>query len=228
MKIIEMKNVSKTYIDGKKNETHALKMINLSVENGDFISIKGSSGSGKSTLLHIIGCLDTPSSGEYYYMGRKVRELTVKELAEIRNKNIGFVLQDYGLIEKNTVMENIILPLWFAGELTSKEMRKKARDMLDGFGMSSYENKLVRDLSGGEKQRVAIARALVTNPSVIIADEPTGALDYHSAEIVMNILKEQNDKGRTIIIVTHDDDVAAICKEHYIMKYGELKKEIVN
>lgn len=225
MKIVEMKNVSKTYIDGKKNETNALKNINFNVESGDFIAIKGNSGSGKSTLLHIIGCLDAPTIGEYYYMGRNANELTLKELADIRNKNIGFVLQDYGLIEKNTVMENIILPLWFAGELSAKEMRKKAREKLDEFDMSSYENKLVKDLSGGEKQRVAIARALINNPSLIIADEPTGALDYHSTEIVMNILKEQNEKGRTIIVVTHDDDVAAICKERYVMKYGELKKE---
>ena len=185
----------------------ALKGINLSVEKGEFISIMGPSGSGKTTLMNIIGCLDTPTSGEYFLHDQLVNDLNEDELARIRNKEIGFVFQSFHLLAKNSALNNVMLPLKYAG--TEKNLaEKRAKEVLDQVDLSDRINHGPSELSGGQQQRVAIARALVNKPSILFADEPTGNLDSKTGDDVMNLFKKLNSEGQTIILITHEEDIA--------------------
>lgn len=221
MAVLNLKNIGKIYNKGKPNSCEALKNINLEIERGDLMAVIGESGSGKSTLLHILGCLDTPTSGEMYFDGNKVNFKSTKKLASYRSEKIGFVLQDFGLILGETVLENVCVPLLFSKTPFAK-MRKQARDSLDLLGIGKLANKRVDQLSGGQKQRVAIARALAGDPEIILADEPTGALDSRTSSEIVNILLELNKNGKTMIIVTHDPKIARLCRRAVTISDGCL------
>ena len=206
---------------------HALKGIDLEVEAGEFISIMGPSGSGKTTLMNIIGCLDTPTSGEYYLNEQLVNELDEDSLARIRNKEIGFVFQSFHLLAKNSALDNVLLPMKYAGaNMTDAAIR--AKFVLDQVGLSDRINHGPSELSGGQQQRVAIARALVNKPSILFADEPTGNLDSKTGEDVMNLFKELNEEGQTIILITHEQDIAKQSKRTITIRDGliEMDKQI--
>jgi len=205
--ILELQNVNKIYqIDSQKLEV--LKGINLKVKKGEFIAIMGPSGSGKSTLMHIIGCLDTPSSGKVIFENRNVAQLSETQLAQIRNQKVGFVFQAFNLIPRTTALANVELPLIYKG-LPEKERKLLAKNALEKLGLASKIYHFPNQLSGGEQQRVAIARALVTQPLIILADEPTGNLDSKAGEEIIKIFKDLNKSGNTIILVTHDKDIAS-------------------
>lgn len=207
MSFIEIKNLKKIYNANKSIEVEALKSINLIIEKGDFCSIVGVSGSGKSTLLYILGCIDKQTEGTYLLEGKNVSKMSENELAQIRNKKIGFVLQDFGLIEEETVIENVRVPILFCKDKNLiRNFRNKAENLLKDLGIENLKDKKVNLLSGGQRQRVAIARALINDPELILADEPTGSLDTNTAQNIMNIFKELNKSGKTIIIVTHNMD----------------------
>ena len=203
---------------------NALRGINLSVEKGEFISIMGPSGSGKTTLMNIIGCLDTPSSGEYELNGSLVSKLEDDELARIRNKEIGFVFQSFNLLAKNSVLENVMLPLKYAG-FEKSEAVKKSNEVIDKVGLSDRLAHTPAELSGGQQQRVAIARALVNKPSIIFADEPTGNLDSKTGKEVMTIFKELNASGQTIILITHEESIANQSNRIITIKDGLIKSD---
>lgn len=205
--MIDLKNIYKIYSDGD-SEIRALDGINLHISKGDFVCIVGSSGSGKSTCMNIIGCLDIPTSGEYQLNGTDVSTMTEKELAHVRNRELGFVFQQYNLIPKLTVKENVELPLLYKG-LKPHERSEMAQAALERVGLGDRGRKLPAQLSGGQQQRVSIARALAGNPPVILADEPTGALDSRTGREVLDFLKELNREGTTIVLITHDNTIAA-------------------
>ena len=221
--IINVKDIKKSYIVGTQ-EVNALRGINLSVEKGEFISIMGPSGSGKTTLMNIIGCLDTPSSGEYELNGSLVSKLEDDELARIRNKEIGFVFQSFNLLAKNSVLENVMLPLKYAG-FNKSEAVKKSNEVIDKVGLSDRLAHTPAELSGGQQQRVAIARALVNKPSIIFADEPTGNLDSKTGKEVMTIFKELNASGQTIILITHEESIANQSNRIITIKDGLIKSD---
>jgi len=225
--VIRLVNVSKVYISPGGVETWALRNINLTVKRGEMLSIMGPSGHGKTTLLYIIGTLEKPTSGKVYIDGVDTSNLSDSELAVLRNKKIGFVFQQYNLINRMTVEENIELPLIKLG--VPRQMRRKLIEdaLLRVGGELSWLSKRPTQLSGGQQQRVAIARALVTNPSIILCDEPTGALDSKSTEVILDILKKLNDMGHTIIIVTHDYNVASIANKILLIKDGMIVGEKV-
>ena len=204
--IISTKDIKKSYKVGPQN-VHALKGINLSVEKGEFISIMGPSGSGKSTLMNIIGCLDTPTSGNYLLNNKQVSSLTDDELAKIRNNEIGFVFQSFHLLPRNSAFENIMLPLKYAG-IKKDEAITLCNKALDQVGLSDRAEHSPSELSGGQQQRVAIARALVNKPSILFADEPTGNLDSKTGNDVMALFKQLNSEGQTIILITHEESIA--------------------
>jgi len=204
--IIKTSNLKRSFQVGSE-KVEALKGINLSVEEGEFLSIMGPSGSGKTTLMNIIGCLDTPSSGTYFLNDKLVNELSDDELANIRNKEIGFVFQSFHLLGKNSALNNVLLPMKYAG-IKEDEAILRAKDVLEKVGLTDRINHSPSELSGGQQQRVAIARALVNKPSIIFADEPTGNLDSQTGTDVMNLFKELNDQGQTIILITHEEDIA--------------------
>lgn len=212
MSLIEMKGVNKVYGHAKTAQTHALKDINLKIEHGEFCAVIGPSGSGKSTLLHIIGCLDTATSGEYALNGAKVDEMSEKERALVRNQSVGFILQSFGLIEDRTAEENVITPMLFSKAIPYREMRKRAIRSLERTGIAHYARKLVTQLSGGERQRVAIARAITMDHDLLLADEPTGQLDTQTADGIMEMLMQLNDEGLTCVIVTHDAKISSYCR----------------
>jgi len=191
-----------------RESLHVLKGLNLHIKEGEFVSIMGSSGSGKSTLLNIVGLLDGYDSGEYYLNGQLIENLDERKAAILRNKFLGFVFQSFNLISYKTALENIALPLYYKG-IKRKERQVIAMKYLDKVGLTDWANHLPGELSGGQKQRVAIARALVTNPKVVLADEPTGALDSSTSQSVMELLKEINDEGMTVFVITHEEDIAA-------------------
>lgn len=199
-----------------------LKDANLSIDKGEMVAIKGSSGAGKSTLLHIIGCLDKPTSGSYLLNGQDVSQLSLSKLAEIRNASFGFVMQHFALIEEDNALQNVATPLLFAKARRS-QMDARAMEQLRNVGMEQMANKRIATLSGGEKQRVAIARAMVNNPEIILADEPTGALDRANTEKIVQLFQQLNEKGKTIIIVTHDDFVAQSCRRIVTIADGVIK-----
>ena len=221
--IINVKDIKKSYTVGTQ-EVNALRGINLSVEKGEFISIMGPSGSGKTTLMNIIGCLDTPSSGEYELNGSLVSKLEDDELARIRNKEIGFVFQSFNLLAKNSVLENVMLPLKYSG-FEKSEAVKKSNEVIDKVGLSDRLAHTPAELSGGQQQRVAIARALVNKPSIIFADEPTGNLDSKTGKEVMTIFKELNASGQTIILITHEESIANQSNRIITIKDGLIKSD---
>src|SRR5210317_1682308 len=205
--MIVFKNVHKSYPMGKES-LHVLKGLNLDIQEGEFVSIMGSSGSGKSTMLNIIGLLDGHDEGEYYLNGQLIEKLDEKKAAILRNKFLGFVFQSFNLINYKTALENIALPLYYKG-IKRKERNKIAYEYLEKVGLTDWADHLPGELSGGQKQRVAIARALVTKPKVVLADEPTGALDSVTSKQVMELLKDIHDEGMTIVVITHEEDIAA-------------------
>ena len=204
--IIETTDLKRNFKVGSET-IQALKGVNLSIDKGEFVSIMGPSGSGKTTLMNIIGCLDTPTSGSYYLNNQPISELNDNELAMIRNKEIGFVFQSFHLLAKNSALDNVLLPLKYAGK-NSNESLIRAREVLGQVGLSDRINHGPSELSGGQQQRVAIARALVNKPSILFADEPTGNLDSQTGNYVMDLFKELNKQGQTIILITHEDDIA--------------------
>ena len=204
--MISTENLEKHYEVGPE-KVFALKGINLSIDKGEFVSIMGPSGSGKTTLMNIIGCLDSPSKGNYILNGKLVSDLSDDDLAQIRNKEIGFIFQSFNLLARNSALSNVLLPTKYAG-MNEKESLSRAKEMLELVGLSDRTDHAPSELSGGQQQRVAIARALVNKPSIIFADEPTGNLDSKTGQDVMNLLKNLNNNGQTIIIITHDDNIA--------------------
>lgn len=222
--IIETKSLKRLFQVGSET-VEALKGINLSVEKGEFVSIMGPSGSGKTTLMNIIGCLDTPTYGTYYLNNQLVNELDDDELASIRNKEIGFVFQSFHLLAKNSALNNVMLPMKYAG-VKESEAEKRAINVLDKVGLSDRTSHAPSELSGGQQQRVAIARALVNNPSIIFADEPTGNLDSQTGDDVMNLFKELNSQGQTIILITHEEDVARQSKRIINIRDGLIESDL--
>ncbi|WP_326613002.1 ABC transporter ATP-binding protein [Streptococcus pyogenes] len=219
--MLNLKDIRKSYHLGTE-EFAILKGIDLEVNEGDFLAIMGPSGSGKSTLMNIIGCLDKPGSGSYAIEGRDVSSLSDNELADLRNQKIGFVFQNFNLMPKLTACKNVELPLTYMN-VPKKERRKRALEMLKLVGLEERSEFKPMELSGGQKQRVAIARALVTNPSFILGDEPTGALDTKTSVQIMDLFKQFNDNGKTIIIITHEPEVAALCKKTVILRDGNIE-----
>lgn len=225
--VIELRSIKKKFRNGKGNEDiPVLNDINLSIKRGELVAIKGASGAGKSTLLNILGCLDKPSSGLYLLNGIDVANNTPAELSKLRNKTFGFVLQHFALIEDDTAIENVGIPLLFSRVPFSK-IDELSMEKLHDLGVSDLAQQQVSKLSGGEKQRVAIARALVNDPSIILADEPTGALDTKNTEMIMEIFKRLNNQGKTIIVVTHDDFIAKSCKRVITLSDGKIVDDIV-
>jgi len=204
--MIRLKELHKSYVTGN-NSLHVLKGIDLTIEAGELVAVMGSSGSGKSTLLNIIGILDSYDTGEYYLDGRLIRNLNETKAAFIRNRTIGFVFQSFNLISFKTALENVALPLYYQG-INRRRRNKIAMEYLDEMGLVEWADHLPSELSGGQKQRVAIARALITNPKIILADEPTGALDSKTSLEVMEVFRKVNSKGMTVIIVTHEKDIS--------------------
>ncbi|WP_462391785.1 ABC transporter ATP-binding protein [Clostridium cadaveris] len=226
MSLIEFKNICRFY--GKDDaETRALDNVSFSIDSGEMVAIMGTSGSGKSTLLNLIGCLDRKTSGEYYFDGKSIDEYKKNDLAALRNSAFGFVVQYFALIDSYSVYENVEIPLVYSKiKVTDKKQRIKST--LSKLGIEHKIHKHPNELSGGQCQRVAIARAIVNNPRVILADEPTGALDKNTGEEVMNILKDLNDEGKTIIIVTHDINVANRCNRIISLSDGEISSDITS
>lgn len=204
--MIDLKSIRKTYILGDE-EVHAVDNISLSVEKHEFIAIIGSSGSGKSTLMHIVGCLDMPDSGEYYLNDKEISSYSSRQLAVLRNKEIGFIFQQFHLLQKLTALENVELPLIYQG-ISGNRRKQLAKEALDRVGLTERMRHRPNQMSGGQQQRVAVARALVTNPTLILADEPTGNLDSKSTRDIMNLLHELHRAGNTIMLITHDSAVA--------------------
>jgi putative ABC transport system ATP-binding protein len=220
--IIQLEDVWKTYDTGVKVD--ALRGINLSIFSGEFLSIIGPSGSGKSTLLHLIGLLDTPTKGKVFVNGQEVSRLSDEELARLRNRYFGFVFQTFNLIPSLTALENVEVPMALAG-IPKEERIKRAKELLEKLGLGNRLNHKPSQLSGGQKQRVAIARALANNPEVILADEPTGNLDSKSGEQVMEIFNQLHQEGKTLVIVTHDRQIASHAERKIYLKDGRIVKE---
>ena len=218
--IIETQNLVKTFQVGSE-EVQALKGINLSVNKGEFLSIMGPSGSGKTTLMNIIGCLDTPTSGQYYLNNQLVNELDDDNLAMIRNKEIGFVFQSFHLLARNSALNNVMLPLKYAG-IKESDAYQRAKEVLERVGLMNRVNHSPSELSGGQQQRVAIARALVNKPSIVFADEPTGNLDKESGINILNILKDLNNQGKTVIMITHNQEHASMFKKVIELVDGKI------
>jgi putative ABC transport system ATP-binding protein len=216
--IIQIRNLVKDYPMGEES-FHALRGVDLSVRRGEFIAIMGPSGSGKSTLLHLLGCLDTPTSGEYLLEGTPVHTLSPDELAQLRNEKIGFVFQMFFLLPRASTLENVELPLVYA-KVPPAERHKRALEALQFMELDSHARHRPNQLSGGQRQRVAIARALVNKPSIILADEPTGNLDSATSTVILDLLKRLNDMGNTLILVTHEPDIAAYARRQVKIRDG--------
>jgi len=217
-----MTEIDKIYpLEGE--DVHALKKVNLTIDEGEYLSVLGPSGSGKSTLMNIIGCLDTPTSGEYILQGREVEDMDELELAELRNKEIGFIFQNSQLLPRLTARKNVELPLVYAG-VSPKERRQRAEAMLERVGLVDRMDHMPNQLSGGQQQRVAIARAMVGNPSILLADEPTGALDQKTGAQIMELFHELNDEKRTVIMITHDLKIASHARRVVHIIDGEISE----
>lgn len=222
-KLIDLSGINKSYRNGDQ-ELQVLKNINLQVEEGEFLAIMGPSGSGKSTLMNIIGMLDRPTSGTYHLDGKEVARLGEKKSAKVRNQEIGFVFQQFFLLSKLNALQNVELPLIYAGVSQSKR-KALAEQYLEKVELETRMHHLPSELSGGQKQRVAIARALVNRPSIILADEPTGALDTKTGEQIMELLTELNKEGKTIIMVTHEPEIAAYAKRQIVIRDGVISSD---
>ena len=216
-------NLVKTYVMGAA-EVHALRGVSLRIDRNEYVAIMGPSGSGKSTLMNMIGCLDTPTSGSYRLEGRSVREMGDRQLAEVRNKRIGFVFQTFNLLPRATVLANVELPLVYGG-VGKAERRKRAAEAIAMVGLSDRIHHRPNELSGGQRQRVAMARALVTNPSIILADEPTGNLDSATGEEIMDVVDELHARGQTVIVVTHEDHIAAHARRVIRLRDGMIEQD---
>ncbi len=222
--MIEITGLNKYYKVGK-GRMHALKDIDLSIKNGESVAIQGKSGAGKSTLMHILGLLDNSFDGSVRIDGKEIKNLNDSKTAKLRNEKIGFVMQDFSLLENKSVMMNVMLPLFFNNKYNYRKMNELAEEMLEKVGIKDQAKKRVNQLSGGQRQRVAIARAIVNDPSYILADEPTGALDTKTSSEIMELFKSLNADGKTVIIITHDNDVAAICKRRIEISDGSIVSE---
>ena len=224
--VIDIQGITKTYVNGKLS-VPVLHGIDLVVNKGEFVSIMGPSGSGKSTFMNILGCLDRPTTGSYRLNGDEVATLSDDELAYVRNKQIGFVFQSFNLLTKLTALENVALPMIYAG--VNKKMRiERATQLLQSVGLGERMDHLPSELSGGQRQRVAIARALANNPAIIMADEPTGNLDSKATIDVMNIFRGLHDEGRTILLVTHEPDIATYASRNVVLKDGIIVEDSIN
>ena len=224
--MIKLNNIHKSYEMGN-SKLHVLKGIDLEIEQGEFVSIMGSSGSGKSTLLNILGMLDNYDDGSYHLSGRLISNMSEKKAAQLRNEMVGFVFQSFNLISFKNAMENVALPLYYQ-RVSRKKRNVMAMEYLDKLGLKPWAEHMPSEMSGGQKQRVAIARALISNPKIILADEPTGALDTATSYEVMDILKEINESGITVIIVTHEHDIAAMTQKIIRLKDGRIDEVIRN
>ncbi|NMB91994.1 ABC transporter ATP-binding protein [candidate division WWE3 bacterium] len=223
--VLQAKNVCKVY-DMGKTRIVSVSNVNLDVYKGDFLSITGKSGAGKSSLMHMIGLLDTPTSGEIIVNNKNTKGMTEEELAEVRNKEIGFVFQDFNLLPRSTVLENVMLPLKYSKQkIEERDREELAKKLLKQVGLEGRLNNKSNELSGGERQRVAIARALINNPSIVLADEPTGNLDSKTGEEIEKMFIDLNKKGITIVIVTHDSDLALIAKRRVTLRDGKVVNE---
>lgn len=219
--LVELRNVYKIYGEGLESEVRALDGVSLTIDKGEFVAIVGQSGSGKSTMMNVLGCLDIPTRGDYFLDGTDVRELTDKELSHIRNRQIGFIFQQYNLIQGLTVLENVELPLVYQG-INADDRRELALEALDRVGLANRVKHKPVEMSGGQQQRVAIARAIATKPPIIMADEPTGALDSHTGHDVLRFLQQLNREGSTVILITHDNGIAATAPRCVRLQDGKI------
>lgn len=224
--LISINDIGRKYVIGSE-VIHALKSVSLSINQGEFVALMGPSGSGKSTLMNILGCLDTPTKGEYSLNGINVSHMSDNQLAEVRNKEIGFVFQTFNLLPRSTSLDNVALPLIYAGT-KKKEREERARKALENVGLGNRVDHKPNELSGGQRQRVAVARALINNPSIILADEPTGNLDTKTSVEIMGLLEEIHNKGNTIILVTHEEDIAQHAHRIVRMRDGLIEKDYLN
>lgn len=226
MQVISLEDVCKTYFMGD-NQVHALRNVSFSIEEGEFVSIMGPSGSGKSTCMNMIGCLDRPTSGKVFISGKSTAEMTEKDLSVLRNRTVGFVFQQYHLLSTMTVLDNVMLPLRYKG-IAHSERKDIALEVLKKVNLTDRISHYPNELSGGQKQRVSIARALVTKPKIILADEPTGALDSSTGKAVLELFNQINDEGTTIVIVTHDPGIGASTKRCIRILDGQVAEDKVN
>ena len=222
--LVKLKDVYKIYSEGLESEVRALDGVSLEIERGEFVAVVGQSGSGKSTMMNVLGCLDIPTHGEYYLDGTDVRELSDKELSHIRNQQIGFIFQQYNLIQNLNVLENVELPLIYQG-INADDRREMALEALERVGLSSRIKHRPSEMSGGQQQRVAIARAISTHPPIIMADEPTGALDSHTGKEVLGFLQQLNKEGSTVILITHDNGIAATARRCVRLADGKIVED---
>jgi len=220
-KLVELRNVYKIYSEGQESEVRALDGVSLTIEQGEFVAIVGQSGSGKSTMMNVLGCLDIPTRGDYFLDGTDVRDLTDRELSCIRNKQIGFIFQQYNLIQSLSVLENVELPLIYQG-IDPIDRREMAMEALERVGLAERYRHKPTQMSGGQQQRVAIARAIATRPPIIMADEPTGALDSHTGLEVLAFLQQLNREGNTVILITHDNGIAATARRIVRLADGKI------
>jgi putative ABC transport system ATP-binding protein len=224
--LITINDIGRKYVIGTE-VIHALKSVSLSINKGEFVALMGPSGSGKSTLMNILGCLDTPSKGEYILNGINVSHMTENELAEVRNSEIGFVFQTFNLLPRNTALDNVALPLVYAG-ISKEKRQERAKHTLETVGLGNRVDHKPNELSGGQRQRVAVARALINNPSIILADEPTGNLDTKTSIEIMGLIEDIHDKGNTIILVTHEEDIALHAHRIVRMRDGLIENDYPN
>jgi len=222
--VIELRDVSRSYQVSADVVVHALRRVSVRIERGEYVAIMGSSGSGKSTLMHIAGCLDAPTGGRYLLDGVDVRDIDEDDLSDLRNRKIGFVFQSFNLVPRTSALANVELPLTYAG-LGRAERRRRATQALLAVGMGSRLQHLPSELSGGQQQRVAVARAIVTDPALVLADEPTGNLDSHSTAEVLELFAQLHDEGRTVVMITHEHDVAAHAKRRIRLADGAIVED---
>jgi putative ABC transport system ATP-binding protein len=224
--IIKLDQIAKSYKIGTE-VIHALRSVSLDIYKNEYVALMGPSGSGKSTLMNVLGCLDSPSAGEYILNGKSVAKMPDDELAEVRNKEIGFVFQSFNLLPRSTALDNVMLPLVYAG-FTKEQRLKRAKEVLEQVGLGERMMHKPNELSGGQRQRVAIARALVNNPAIILADEPTGNLDSKTSVEIMGLLEEIHKQGNTIVLVTHEEDIAQHAHRIVRLKDGEVERDYKN